>query len=355
MRRSVLLLLAAMAAACNRDAASDAAPAVVVHCSKPTTGSVDDTLALRGRIATPPGGDLSVASQVGGRIVEVVAHEGQHISSGDLVARVDGSASRDALRQAEAAVDQARAAEVNASATLDRTRALVGRGIAAKQELEDAVAREGSAKATVASAIAAADLAQRTLGRVEVRSSFAGVVTKIWRGPGAIVDGTAATPIVQLAASASVEFVADTTAAELGLVKEGQPVKGDVLEGQKPFAGSVRLRAMALDPLTGLGTVRIAVTAGAEGLPLGAFGRAVITLGHRDGVLEVPVEAIRGAASDGTEIVVCKDGKASLRNVHVGWRGPSSVEVKDGLQPGEAVATDHVLGLEEGTPISEAR
>jgi len=288
-------------------------------------------------------------------VVEVIAREGQHIARGDVVARIDDVPTRDALRQAEANLDQAKAAELNANTTLDRTRALVGRGIAAKQELEDSVARAEAAKANVAAGTAAVDLARRTLGRVDVRSSFEGVVTRIWRGPGALVDGTAATPIVQLAASGGTEFVAETTAEELVSIKEGQLAKGALLEGQATFEGAVRVRATALDPNTGLGTVRIVISNESADLPLGAFGRAVVVTGHRDGVLGVPEQAVRGAVADGTEVVVCKDGKAAVRVVKTGWRDAKRVEVTEGLDAGERVAVDHVLGLGEGVDIAEAK
>jgi hypothetical protein len=81
----------------------------------------------------------------------------------------------------------------------------------------------------------------------------------------------------------------------------------------------------------------------------------VITLGHRDGVLTLPASALRGAVADGAEVAVCKDGKAALREVKVGWRGEDRFEVVEGVAAGERVAVDHVLGLEDDTPIAEAK
>ncbi|HEY2515708.1 MAG TPA: efflux RND transporter periplasmic adaptor subunit [Polyangiaceae bacterium] len=326
-----------------------------MHCQAPKLESVDDTVALRGRIQPPPGGDLPVASQVQGRIGEVVVHEGATIKAGDVVAVLDGANTRDALRQAEAAVAQATASEANAVATLARTKALVARGIAAKQELEDATAKEAEAKANTASATAAADLARRTLGRVAVRTTFAGIVTKVWRGAGALVDGTAATPIIQLAATDAIEFVADTTSSELEAVREGCAVHG-TLAGGGDFDGLVLARARTLDPTTGLGTVRIALAdKPKDGVPIGAYGRAVVTLAHRERVSTLPVSALRGAVEDGAEVAVCKDGKISLRDVKVGWRGEDRFEVTDGVTAEERVAVDHVLGLDDETAITEAK
>ncbi len=352
----VVLLAPITAASCKRhQAEEETAPKISVHCVLPHTEAIDELIALRGRLEPPPGGDLPVASQVAGRLVSVAVREGQHIGRGDLVASVDDAPSRDGLRQAEAAVAQAVSAEVNANTTLERARAIVARGIAAKQELDDAVAHAEAAKASVSSARAAADLARRTLGRVQVHSSFDGIVTRIWRGPGAIVDGTAATPIVQLAAAAGIEFVADATDRDLSRVAEGQLAKGELSMGGADFTGVVRARSTALDPATGLGLVRIALDKADGTFPMGAFGRVVVTVRHRDAVLVVPTAALRGAIADGAEVALCEGGKAAIHAVKVGWRDATRFEPLEGLKPTDRVAIDHVLGLEDGTLLEEAK
>jgi hypothetical protein len=88
---------------------------------------------------------------------------------------------------------------------------------------------------------------------------------------------------------------------------------------------------------------------------MGTFGRVTIALGHREGVLTVPLSALRGAQSDGSEVVVCKDGKAELRAVHIGFRDAKRAEILDGIRPEERVAIDHVLGLDNDTPTREVK
>jgi RND family efflux transporter MFP subunit len=356
VRTLLALFLVALLSGCHKETATEEpTPKVTVHCVAPHIEAIDETIALRGRLAAPPGGDLPVASQVPGRVTRVDVHEGQRISKGDLVARVDEAASRDAVRQAEAAVTQAEAAEVNAGATLERVKVLVTKGIAAKQELDDARAREDSARATVSAAQASADLARRTLGRVLIYSSFDGVVTRVWRGPGAIVDGTAATPIVQLAAAGAVEFVADATDRDLAAIAEGQAARIELSMGGPAVEGSVRARSTALDPMTGLGMARISIGNTEGTYPIGAFGRAVIATRHRDAVAVLPATALRGAVSDGAEVALCKGGKAELREVKVGWRDEMRFEPVDGVGSADFVAVDHVLGLDDGTELIEAK
>jgi membrane fusion protein (multidrug efflux system) len=353
--KAVGLAAIALVCACHRDDPEEPPPAVLVRCVVPEAASVDETLSLRGRLQPPPGGDLAVASQVGGKIMRIEVREGQRIATGDVVATVDDTTSRDAVRQADATLDQARASKTNADALLARTQELVARGIAARQELEDARAKAESARAGVASATAATDLAHRTLSRVQVRSTLDGVVTRVLRGVGALVDGTSSTPIVQLASTGTTEFVADATERELSSLDQGQPAKVTLAGANETLEGKVRVRSSALDPATGLGNVRVALEGPAPQAPIGTYGRVSIVTRHRDGVPTLPATALRGAVLDGAEVVVCKDGKADVRAAKVGYRDESRFEIVSGVAPGERVAIDHVLGLETGTPLREGK
>jgi RND family efflux transporter MFP subunit len=339
---------------CSRPAESRDEPTPVeVHCAHPTPRTMQRSLSLRGRVAPPPGSDVAVASQVSGRIARLDVHEGDRIAVGTTIATVDDAPSRDALSQADAAVTQARANSVNADLTLERTRELVKRGIAAKQELDDAIARADQAHAALTSTAAAADIARRTLGHVQVRSAFAGTVTRIFRGPGALVDGTAQTPIAELAATDAVELLADVNERDLASLSEGQPAQITLTNGQ-PLTGQVRAVGASLDPMTGLGLVRITLSLADAHPRIGEFGTAAVVVAKREVPLTVPLSAVRGALADGASLVVCKDDKASLRKVTFGDRDDAVVEITSGLEASESIAIDHVLGLDDDTPIAPA-
>ena len=370
-----LLIAAALASGCHKKAAEaddESKPPVEVHCVTATRATLEETLTLRGRTATPPGGDLPMASQIAGRITESRVHEGDHLARGAVIATVDDLAPRAAATGAGAALARARAADTAAQSALVRARDLAGRGIASKKDVEDAVARAEAAHAEVEAEGAAVRLASGTLGRVDVRSTFDGVVTRVWRGAGALVDGTAATPIIQLAATSSVELVADATERELSRVEVGQKAEITLTTGGARLAGTVVARSRALDPATGLGLVRVRIDGPARDdekkgdekkgddekaapPPLGAFGRVMIALGRREGVLVLPPSALRGAVAEGTEIAVCKGEKVEIRPVVVGYRDPRQVEIVEGLKEGDRIAVDHVLGLDDESKIAEAK
>jgi HlyD family secretion protein len=198
------------------------------------------------------------------------------------------------------------------------------------------------------------DLARRTLGRVQVRSAFGGVVTRVWRGPGAIVDGTAATPIAQVLAASGAEFVADATEQDLLRIRVGQAAEVRLGLDEVSLKAVVRAVASALEPTTGLGNARISLEESPQMLPFGAHGRALIVTRHRENVALLPFLALRGAVADGAEVVVCAGASARVQQVAVGYRDQRQFEVVSGLADGEKVAVDHVLGLDTGTALVEA-
>jgi len=363
------VLLVCLLADCRKNASIDEEekqPPVPVHCVAAARVAIDQTITLRGRTAPPPGGDLPVAAQIPGRVLETRVREGENLTKGAVIAVIDDLAPKAAEKQAVATLSRAKSAAVNAEAARDRIKALAAQGIAAKRDVEDANTRADAARADVEASEAALRLATGTLGRVEVRSTFAGVVTKVWRGPGALVDGTAATPIVEVAATGVIEFVADVTERELTLVMDGQQADVTLTSTAARLTGKVIARSRALDPATGLGVVRVQIEETAKDQkddapasigapPLGAFGKATIALGRREGVMVIPPSALRGAVADGAEIALCNGDKAQIRAVSVGYRDASQVEIKEGLKEGERVAIDHVLGLEDDTPIEEAK
>src|SRR5947207_1858619 len=80
----------------------------------------------------------------------------------------------------------------NADATQARTERVFEHGIAARQEVDDAATRSATARAVENESEAVAKRARRQVERATVRSPIAGVVVRLLRRPGELVDGTPA-------------------------------------------------------------------------------------------------------------------------------------------------------------------
>jgi HlyD family secretion protein len=359
-RASIALLVLALGA-CRRAEKEGEATASkrTVRCAPIEATDVTDAIALRGTIAALPDRDAQVAPQVTGRLLQVLVREGDKVTAGQVVARVDDALLADEARAAEAALGKTRAEVENAEATLARTKRVFEHGIAARQEVDDATARAHAASAAQTEAEATAHRLHRQVERAAVRSPLSGVVVKLLRRPGELVDGTPATPVVEVADPSRLELVADAPAADLVRVVPGATAEVTVAAlPNRRWAGTVTAVSPGVDRATGLGTVRIGLDlAAAARPPIGLLGTAQIQIGGRRRTLVVPRAAVRGGAGAELEIVLCgSDGRAHVRRIERGVAAGDKVEAQAAdLAAGALVAVEPVIGLADGEAIEVAK
>lgn len=355
MRVAALLLLALLSCGCRARREEPATrPPIRVHCTPAQTRELRDVRVVRGTVTTPPDRDAIIAAQVPGRLLRVAFREGDAVTRDAVVADVESRAVRDTLRQADAQLAQARAAREAAASEATRQEHLFDKGITAKQSLEQARAALAAADAQVAVATAQLDASRQGVERAEVRSPMAGVVVRIFRRAGEVVDGTATTPILEVADPAILELAASAPPSDLVLLRQGQAAKVvfEALQG-RTFDGTVRVVSPAIDPATGVGSVRVALSLADVKPPLGLAGQAEIVSSEPRSAWTVPAVAVRNAGGAKTEVVACIGGHAAVRDVVTGVRRDGVVEIVKGLEPGAKVVTDEVGALEDGASIEE--
>ena len=281
-------------------------------------------------------------------------HEGDTVAQGALLATVDDPALTPAVAEGEAAVGAAQAALANAEAARARAHRLVDQGIAPRRDVEDAEAKHATAVAELATASAHRDLARRQLDRARVVAPIAGVVVHVLRRAGELVDGTAATPLVELADLATLELRADVPAAELVRVRVGQEaeVALDALPAQ-PVRATLVAVSPAVDPATALGTVRARLAAPPDGvhLVLGLAGVLRVDVPRTAAGVSVLRAAVRRGEDGAQQVVTCDGNVAKGIAVTLGARDGDRVEITSGLTAGQRVVTSHVLGLADGAAL----
>lgn len=356
--RSGLLCVLLSLAACraSREAEPSKPRPQSVRCQPVQSAVLRDEVSLRGTVAAPINRDVLVAAQVAGRVLRLSVREGDAVALGQTVAQVDDAPLLDAAEQADAALARVRAEDQNARTTLVRVRRVFEQGIAARQEVDDAAAKEASAKAALAEAQAAARLAHRQIGRASVHSPLKGVVLKILRKPGELVDGSPATPVLEIADLSQLELVADVPAQDLVRLQRGAPATIELpAEPGRSLSANVAWVSPAVDRATGVGSVRLAIANPGSGRrlpPVGVFGVARAEVGEPHPALLVPEAALRGVLAGEGELVVCgADHVAHVRRVARGPARMGMVEVRGPVSATERVAVAPVLGLSDGEPI----
>jgi len=354
---TALLLLAIGPSGCTHKASGDedegGANAVAeVTLTQVQRADIGDTLHLTGTIAALPNQDVRVSSFVAGRIAEMKAAEGDHVASGQFLAKIDDHIYRNQLAQAAAAEAQAKANLENAKLNLARDENLFTRGIAARKELEDARMQAAVAQAALQQAEASLSLARRQLSRTEIVSPLAGMVVKRFVNVGEQVDGTAAQPVVEVASYGEVELLASVPAAYLTRIHVGQTltISSDAFPG-KTFTGRAVAVSPAVDSMTNAGLVRVRFPNPSGLLRLGMVLSAEAPADKHRGVLTVPPQAIYRDEQGASRVYKVNGDAATAVQVQLGIQTHDAVELLSGVQAGDTVILAGGYGLGDKAKI----
>lgn len=333
---------------------AEAAPPAEVTCQAITSTTVDEVVELAGVIAPPPKLDAVLSSPIAGRVAQVVVEEGDQVAAGALLATVEDPALAAGSVESRAAVASAQASKQTADAEAARQARLFESGIAARRDVEESRAKATAAGAELQAADARAGLASTQLARRELRAPRAGIVLHIWRRAGESVDGTAATPIAEVADLSVLEVRAQVAPRSLVRLHDGLTAQVRVLGIEAPIAATVVRVAPAVDPATLLGTVRLRLAAVDPRPPVGSAATAHVVVAHHPGLV-VPAPALRRSTAGADELVVCDGELAKVRSVTIGQRPAGAAEILTGLAANEQIVVDHVLGLEDGRRLVRAK
>jgi RND family efflux transporter MFP subunit len=291
-----------------------------------------------------------IRAEVSGPVVQTYAEEGQPVTAGALLARIDDAGLRESALSARSAVRSAEQAAQVAKRNVERAEALAKAGAISERDLETARVNASSAEAMLADAAARLRLAEDQLENAQVRAPFRGVVSDKPVSAGDIVSpGTALFTVVD---PASMKLEAAVPAAQIGAVRVGAPVQF-VLQGYtgRVFTGRVQRINPAADPVTRQIGVTITIP-NTGGIPVsGLFAEGRIGTERRN-ALVVPTSGVDLAAAIPT-VVRLKNGKVEKVEVQVGMRDEQNerVEIVSGVAVGDTLLLGPAQGISPGTTV----
>lgn len=308
---------------------------------------LSQTVPIIGRLVAVQSGRVS--AEVGGAVRKLAVVVGDHVKSGDLVARLDNATVQGQLAVQQSQVDEGIAelsaleAELSlAEQDMQRQTDLKKSGAFSRAKFEDAIQNVAKAKANIVRAKAMIEtrkatrrLTEITLGKSEIRAPYSGVVSEKLTEIGAYVR--AGDPVVALVSDSSLEIEADVPSTRLGGLIPGGVVQFSLADG-RAFSAEVRALLPTENPLTRTRPVRftpkfgkpVAGLADAQtvtvNVPLGA-SREVLTV-HKDAIIK------RG---DKSLVYVVADEVAEARTVRLGESAGARIEIMSGLKAGDQV------------------
>jgi HlyD family secretion protein len=296
--------------------------------SGPLTAAVSATGTLN------PVVSVQVGSQVSGQIKEILVDFNSPVKSGQLIARLDPETYQHRVRQAEADVDAARAAQgvqqaevararanlSNAQRDYERKKTLVEKNFISPAERDTAQNNLDAARASLASAEAQvrngeAIVRQREaqlaaarvdLTRTSITAPVDGVVVKRSIEPGQTVAASLQAPELFVIAKNLTDMQVETSIdeADVGRVRLGQKATFtvDAFAGRH-FEGEVRQVRKAATVVSNVVTYTVVISAANLDLTLlpGMTANVRIITAQKDKVLKVPNAALRYRPAGATD------------------------------------------------------
>ncbi|MFN0158805.1 MAG: efflux RND transporter periplasmic adaptor subunit [Bacteroidota bacterium] len=170
----------------------------------------------------------SVASKGAGRLVYLGVEEGDKVTKGQVIARLEDQDVLANLERARAELELANADLDDAYQTLERQQTMLTSGLTSKAEVDGAKARHNRVQAAIRSAEATVKVAEVDLENTRIRAPFDGTVLTKDADVGEIVAPFASSAnsrgaVVTLADMSSLLVEADVSESNITRVVAGQP------------------------------------------------------------------------------------------------------------------------------------
>lgn len=259
-----------------------------------------------------------VSSLIRDRIVEVCYCEGEPVTKGQMLARLDD-------RELRAQLGELRAREDFLKREMSRVTELVGRGFASTQAYERASADLRQIQALIA-------VQTEKLADYTIVAPMDGILLRRDGEVGEIAE--VGQVLFRVGVPKPLEVVAEVNEEDIPRVRVGQAVllRTDAFPGQR-IEGKVRQTTPMGDPVAKTYRIRIDLPDDTPLKPGMSVEANIITREKADALL-VPADAVQG-----NMVYVVNDDRVHKREVEVGIRGTRNVEILSGIDAGTRVVS----------------
>jgi HlyD family secretion protein len=352
------------------------------------------TVVASGRVVTPH--RVAIGVQMAGTVRRIPVAEGQHVLAGAPLIELEASELNAAWQQAlqgieqatarlrqvrevqapvaQEAVTQARLKHDAARDALRRSAALLAIGAIAQVTFDDATRAEGTAAAQLeaaehqlatarpagsdaavaiaaqAQAQAAADVARARLGYATVVAPQEGTLISRAVEPGDVVQPGQI--LLALSPVGATELEVQVDEKNLHLLRVGQPAvaSADAYAEQR-FSAVLSYINPGIDAQRGAVAVKFRVATPPPYLRQDMTISVDVQVARRANAVLVPIDAVRGTASESPWVLKVNGRRAVRQTVTLGLRSDAVAEVLSGLRAGDQVVPISVATATDGSRI----
>lgn len=327
---------------------------VTVGATRAVQGDLPVLIDALGTV-TPPI-TATLVPQVSGVLTEVLFTEGQMVSKGQVLARIDVRPYEQTLLQTRGTRARDEAQLAAAKVTLGRYQTLLAQDSIARQDVDTQAALVKQLEGVVEADRASERAAALNVDFASIRAPISGRIGLRAVDPGNLVSSSSATGIANITQITPIDVVftvpQDRVPAVLAAQRKGRLPVVALDRGRTTVLAEGQFLTLDNQVNTTTGTVRakarFANTDGA--LFPNQFVNARLQLGTAAGVL-VPVTAVRTGPQGDYVYVVDDDRTAHMRAVTRGMATVDQVLIAQGLQAGERVVTEGGDRVKDGGKV----
>ncbi|HTN35308.1 MAG TPA: efflux RND transporter periplasmic adaptor subunit [Marinobacter sp.] len=275
----------------------------------------------------------TVSAQTSGRVISLPFDVDDAVAAGDLIVQLDDSEQQARVNQAQAGLQETRAARLDAQQRLARTEQVHERGLVSQQELDQArnnlaaaQAREERAKATLAEA-------REQLSYTRIVAPYGGILTERH-----VELGEAVAPGQPLLSGLSLEqlrVVANLPQQYADLARSQRQAIVTLTDGRVLKTDSMTFYPYA-DPSTHTFRLRMGLHEPGSSLFPGMLVKVSVPVGTRN-TLWIPDSSLIHRSELRAVFVLDEQNRPRLRQVRTGVHDNGRIEILAGLSEGESV------------------
>ncbi len=290
-----------------------------------------------------PDKQTTMYSQVSGYLAKIAVDVGDRVKAGQFIAEIQSPEIDQQMNTLKASIE-------NKQRVLERTKDLAAQGFFSKQSLDNAQTEVKVAQSQLNEL--------RTVSRFRVLNApFAGVVTKRYADPGALVQNaatnqTSALPIVTIADTTKLKVSVYVEQTEAPNIKPGQEVEiVDASDPARKVKGKVSRVSGELDAKTRTLLTEVDFDNSKGEFVAGSFVNVNLLIPATP-YIEVPASALVSRDKKSFAAIVGSDAHVQLRPIEVAGTDGKVLRIASGVAEGDRVALSLPASVEDGAKVS---
>ena len=311
----------------------DTSAAILVDVTKPSFHTFENSFAFLGTF--DPTRQNTIGSDGAGKIVRLNFQEGDRVSAGQVLAKLDDEMLNIQLENAEINVEGQKNDDTRNSNL-------------AKDNVISGVQQEKT-KLALKSAETQVKQIKKQIKNTSIIAPFSGVVTKKMIDLGSVVGP--GTPALELTDISSLKLNISVPERDILKFKIGQQVtvNADVY-ANKPFSGKVSNISVKADASHNFKVEVLIQNTSANPLMAGMYGSVVLQNSKTINALSIPRKALLGS-SKAPQVFVVKNGKAKIVSFTAGTSDGEFIEVIDGLSKNDIIVIKGQINIQNNSNV----